>query len=71
MKGRSITKNILLAQEIIANIRKRGKPINTMIKLNMTKRYDRVDWTYLIHVIEKIGSNNLVVDKVWRLVENS
>lgn len=42
MKDRSITKNILLAQEIIRNINKRNKHTNVVVKLNMTKAYDRV-----------------------------
>ncbi|XP_049399871.1 uncharacterized protein LOC125863926 [Solanum stenotomum] len=40
VKGRSITENVLLAQEIIVDIRKRGKPANVVIKLDMAKSYD-------------------------------
>jgi len=32
VKGRSITENVLLAQEIISYISKRGKPTNVVIK---------------------------------------
>lgn len=42
VKGRSITKNNLLAQEIIRDIRIRNKSHNIVVKLNMTKTYDRV-----------------------------
>ncbi|XP_070004494.1 uncharacterized protein [Nicotiana sylvestris] len=44
VKGRSIVKNILLTQEIISDIRLRGKPSNVVIKLDMVKAYDRVSW---------------------------
>lgn len=43
VKGRSITENVLLTQEIIANISKRGKSANMVIKLDMAKAYDRVN----------------------------
>lgn len=47
VKGRSIVKNILLTQEIITDIRKRDKPSNVFIKLDMAKAYDRVSWLFL------------------------
>ncbi|XP_060196264.1 uncharacterized protein LOC132637519 [Lycium barbarum] len=39
--GRSIIENVLLAEEIVTDIRKRGKPANVVIKLDMAKAYDR------------------------------
>ncbi|XP_070056929.1 uncharacterized protein [Nicotiana tomentosiformis] len=39
VKGR--IENILLTQEIVTDIRLRGKPANVVIKLNMAKAYDR------------------------------
>jgi len=42
VKGRSIIENILLTQEIVTDIRKRGKPVNVVIKLDMAKAYDKV-----------------------------
>lgn len=62
MKGRSINKNMLFEKEMIKNIIKRGKSTNVVIKVDMAKVYDRVDWNFL----KKIGFNNMVVDKVWR-----
>lgn len=43
VKDRGITKNILVAQKIITNIRKRSKTANTVIKLDMAKAYDRME----------------------------
>lgn len=37
MKGRSIIENVLLAQEIVTDIRKRDKPSNVIMKLDMAK----------------------------------
>ncbi|XP_060181254.1 uncharacterized protein LOC132610870 [Lycium barbarum] len=55
VKGRNIIENVLLTQEIITDIRKRGKPANVVIKLDMTKAYDRVSWLYLWKVMKKMG----------------
>ncbi|XP_060210626.1 uncharacterized protein LOC132637573 [Lycium barbarum] len=41
VKGRNIIENVLLTQEIVTDIRKRGKPANVVIKLDMAKAYDR------------------------------
>lgn len=48
VKGRSIIENVLLTQEIVTEIRKKGKPANVVIKLDMAKAYDRVSWFYLM-----------------------
>lgn len=71
MKGRCIVENILLTQEIVTDIRKRGRPTNVVIKLDMTKAYDRVSWLYLTRVMRKIGFNDVIVDMVWRLLANN
>jgi len=42
VKGRCIIENVLLTQEIVTDIRKRGKPANVVLKLHMSKAYDRV-----------------------------
>jgi len=42
VKGRSITENVLLAQEIIRDINQRKKNHNVVVKLDMQKLYDRV-----------------------------
>lgn len=43
VKGRSVAENVLLTQEIITYIRKRTKAgPNVVLKLDMTKTYDRL-----------------------------
>lgn len=46
VKGRSIVENVLLVQEIVHDIRIRAKPANVIIKLDMTKAYDRLCWLF-------------------------
>lgn len=53
VKGRSIMKNILLVQEIIRNIHLRNKKVNVVVKLDMTKTYDRVAWIFLTKELRK------------------
>jgi len=55
VKGRSITDNVLLAQEIVRDINRRNKLHNVVVKLDMAKAYDRVSWKYLVRVMRKFG----------------
>ncbi|XP_060195246.1 uncharacterized protein LOC132624493 [Lycium barbarum] len=71
VKGRNIIENVLLTQKIVTDIRKRGKPANVIIKLDMTKAYDKVSWLFLTRVLVKMGFANGFVDMVWSLLANS
>lgn len=64
MKGGRITENVVLAQKIILDIRMRRKPTNVVIKLDMEKAYDKMDWMFLVKVLGKIGLDVGVVDKI-------
>lgn len=44
VKGRNISENIFLTQEIIHYTRKPKEVDNVVIKLGMAKAYDRVSW---------------------------
>ena len=63
MHGRLITDNVLVAFETMHHIsqKKGGKVGEMAIKLDMSKAYDRVEWTCLEKIMEKLG----FVDK-WR-----
>ncbi|XP_060170379.1 uncharacterized protein LOC132601294 [Lycium barbarum] len=71
VKGRSIIENVLLTQEILTDIRKRGRPANVVINLNMDKTYDIVSWLYLTKFLEKMGLTGEFVDQIWRLLANN
>ncbi|XP_060200458.1 uncharacterized protein LOC132628710 [Lycium barbarum] len=71
VKGRNIIKNVLLTQEIVSDIRLRGKPANVVLKLDMTKAYDRVSWLFLTKVLRKMVFAERSVDLVWRLLANT
>ncbi|XP_055814114.1 uncharacterized protein LOC129883482 [Solanum dulcamara] len=71
VQRRSIAENVLLVQEIITKIRKRGKPPNLVIKLDMRKAYDRLEWIYLAKVLRRMGFGERLIDMVFRLVGNN
>ncbi|XP_019224809.1 PREDICTED: uncharacterized protein LOC109206439 [Nicotiana attenuata] len=72
VKGRSIVENILLTQEIITDIRLRTKAgPNVVIKLYMTKAYDRISWLFLTKVLKKMGFNERFIGLVYGIVSNN
>lgn len=46
------------------------KPIDVAVKLDLSKTYDRVNWSFLIKILEKMGFDNQVVDMIWKLMAN-
>lgn len=55
VKGKSIRKNVLLAQKIINDIRKPNKGENIMFKGDMNKACDRESWNFVCVVMGEIG----------------
>ncbi|XP_060190628.1 uncharacterized protein LOC132619879 [Lycium barbarum] len=70
-EGRNIIENVLLTQELVADIRKRGKPANVIVKLDMAKAYNRVSWRFLIQVMRTMGFADMYVVMIWRLIANN
>ncbi|XP_060211737.1 uncharacterized protein LOC132639298 [Lycium barbarum] len=70
VKDRSIGENVLLAQEIIHNIRKPNKGGNVIIKLDMSKAYDRLSWNFLCIVMRKMGFSEQWIMIIWNLLSN-
>ncbi|KAH0772342.1 hypothetical protein KY290_016323 [Solanum tuberosum] len=68
IQGRSIAENVLVVQEIVAGIGKRGKTPNMVIKLDMMKAYDRVEWLYLSRVLRRLGFGDRIIDMVYMLI---
>ncbi|WMV24651.1 hypothetical protein MTR67_018036 [Solanum verrucosum] len=69
--GRSISENIMLAQEITHGIKKPNEGDNVVIKLDMTKAYDRVSWSYTCLVLRRMGFGEMFIDLVWRTMSNN
>lgn len=72
VKGRSIIENVLLTQEIITDIRLRTKVgPNVVIKLDMTKTYDRLSWLFLTNVVRKMCFDERFISLIFGIISNN
>ncbi|EOY19200.1 Retrotransposon, unclassified-like protein [Theobroma cacao] len=70
VSGRLINDNILLAQELIGKIDYKARGGNVVLKLDMMKAYDRLNWDFLILVLERFGFNDMWIDMIRRCITN-
>ena len=68
--GRLITNNMLVAYETLhaMHIRKKGKKGALALKLDVSKAYDRVEWSFLKGMMIKLRFPKVWVDKVMSYV---
>ncbi|XP_070047517.1 uncharacterized protein [Nicotiana tomentosiformis] len=72
VKGRSIVENVLLTQEIVTDIRLRTKAgPNIIIKLDMTKAYDRLSWIFLTKILRRMGFDERFIGLVFGTISNN
>lgn len=71
IKGRNITENILLAQELLHKIDSKVRGNNVMLKLDMAKAYDRMSWLFILKSLRQFGFDERFVDMVRRLLSNN
>ena len=64
--GRLITDNVLVAYETLHTMqgRKIGKKGSLALKLDVSKAYDRVEWSFLKGIMVKLGFPDVWVDRV-------
>lgn len=54
--GRNINDNSIICHEIMHHMRKNKGNLGLMaIKIDMAKAYDRVEWTFLFHILKALG----------------
>ncbi|XP_058084050.1 uncharacterized protein LOC131231763 [Magnolia sinica] len=58
VRGRSITENIAMALEAMRNLNRRISGGNIILKLDLEKAYDRLDWNFLKQVLLRFGFSN-------------
>ncbi|XP_012461469.1 uncharacterized protein LOC105781472 [Gossypium raimondii] len=68
--GRMIHDNILIAHELMHYLQsaKNGPNKDFVIKLDMSKAYDRVQWNFLEKFMKNLGFEDAWVDKIMRCV---
>lgn len=63
--GRQISDNVITAKELFHSMRKmRGREGALAIKIDMSKAYDRVEWTFLQSTLHKFGFSQQAVDLI-------
>lgn len=70
IKGRLIHSNLALAHDLTTDLHKKGQDNNLIIKLDMSKAYDRISWSYLIRAMRKMGFNEKWCDLIFRCISN-
>ncbi|XP_041995763.1 uncharacterized protein LOC121745889 [Salvia splendens] len=68
MNGRLLHDNVLLAQEMFHELARRSPAPNVAIKIDMAKAYDRVQWSFLIKVLRRMGFPAAWVDLIERCI---
>ena len=63
--------NVLLAQELVLDLDRRLSILNLILKLDMEKAYDRVEWPFLLFLLHSFGFSEEVVDLLFRTFSNS
>ncbi|XP_058104830.1 uncharacterized protein LOC131248529 [Magnolia sinica] len=52
VQGRSISENIVLSQDLLRELNRNVRGGNILVKLDMEKAYDKVEWLFLKRVLE-------------------
>ncbi|EOY09179.1 Uncharacterized protein TCM_024576 [Theobroma cacao] len=59
-----ISDNILLAQELVGKIDYNARGGNVILKLDMMKAYDRLNWDFLYLILERFDFNSQWIDMI-------
>lgn len=68
---RDIAHNILLAQEMVEQLDRKCRGGNMIIKLDMMKAYDRVEWKALFMVLRKFGFGEELIQMIENAITGS
>lgn len=67
MSDRSILEGVIIAQEAIHSVQNNKEP-SMMIKLNIKKDYDKVDWRFLCKSMEAFGFSNQYINIIFNCI---
>ncbi|CAM8930538.1 unnamed protein product [Rhodiola kirilowii] len=71
VKGRSIIENIGLGHDLLFDFKRKTEGSNIMIKLDMSKAYDRISWSFILAALRASGCCENFVDLVFRCISSS
>ncbi|PKA55718.1 5'-3' exoribonuclease 2 [Apostasia shenzhenica] len=69
--GRGIVDNILLAQELFHTINSGKRGANIALKLDMEKTYDRVEWKFMIKMLNSLKFSASFCNVIYNSISNS
>lgn len=70
VKGRQIHESIALAQEMVGDIDRKIDGGNIMMKFDMSKAYDRLEWRFFLKTLRAMGFSTVVQDMVYRAISD-
>ncbi|XP_073133538.1 uncharacterized protein [Henckelia pumila] len=65
--GKLISDNVLLAQEMVNHLNYLIRGGNVIMKLDMAKAYDRVQWGFLLQMLRAFGFTEVFCQKILRI----
>lgn len=68
---RHIENNIFLVHEMAFDINKKVKEPNMLLKLDMKKAYDRLDWSFILAMFKAFGFGTWLIDLVYCTLSNN
>ncbi|XP_061370519.1 uncharacterized protein LOC133313201 [Gastrolobium bilobum] len=70
--GRQGTDNIIIAQEVIHSTRlRKGRKGWMMIKVDLEKAYDRLDWSFVVEALKDIGLPDSLVQLIFSCISTA
>lgn len=70
--NRQATDNIVIAQEVVHSMRRgTGRKRGMVVKIDLEKAYDRIDWTFLESVLRTVGFEEGIVSIILGCLRNT
>eukprot|EP00253_Pinus_taeda_P022407 PITA_22407 len=70
LDGRKIHEAIRVAQEVIHSVKQKKKKKGVVLKIDLSKAYDRINWLYLRLLLTHLGFNYSFISWIMRCISN-